>query len=131
VHFMLMDKYNILIVDDEDCIVQLLYHALKFNNYQLFMANDVVSALDIYEKESIDLVITDMCMPGAHGLTFVRTLKDNDSHKSIPVIVITGYQDEEVIHELHQSGIKDILFKPFNLKTVCQKVEMNLSAAIL
>ena len=111
---------NILIVDDEFVIRELCERALK--GYNVFQAGTCGDAVHMYEKESIDLVLTDVMMPGGTGLDLLRKVKNIDP--TAVVIIMTGFVEKDVILGALKEGADDFLDKPLNLlqlKTVVEK----------
>ena len=110
----------ILIVDDEVVIRELCAKALQ--GYDVFQAGTCVDALRMYEKESIDLILTDVMMPGGTGLDLLRQIKDIDP--TAVVIIMTGFVEKDIILGALKEGADDFLNKPLNLlqlKTVIEK----------
>ncbi|MDF2938346.1 MAG: CheY-like receiver protein, partial [Paenibacillaceae bacterium] len=83
-----MDKKKILIVDDQNGIRILLMEVFNVEGYQTFQASNGKLALEIVRKESPDLVLLDMKIPGMDGLDILKHIKQIDS--SIKVIMMTA-----------------------------------------
>lgn len=111
---------TILIVDDEVVTRELCAKAL--HEYDVVMAGTCKDALNIFEKESIDLILTDVMMPGGTGLDLLRQVKNIDP--TAIVIIMTGFVEKEIILGALKEGADDFLNKPINLlqlKTVIEK----------
>jgi len=91
---------TILIVDDEVVIRELCAKALK--DYDVFQAGTCEDALRLYERESIDLVLTDVMMPGGTGLDLLRQVKIIDPMAI--VIIMTGFVEKDIILEALKEG---------------------------
>ena len=85
-------KETILIVDDEPAMVELAYHILSTEGYQVFTANDGLQALKVLEKEHIDLVITDVIMPNIDGYELATKIQQLYPH--IKIQIVTGFTDD-------------------------------------
>jgi len=110
----------ILIVDDEVVIRELCAKALQC--YNVFQAGTCFDALRMYEKESIDLILTDVMMPGGTGLDLLRQVKSIDP--TAVVIIMTGFVEKEIILDALKEGADDFINKPLNmlqLKTAVEK----------
>ena len=83
--------FQILVVEDDADLQNLFCKTLIRNNYQAYGAKNVQHALNILEKEYIDLIISDVMMPGTNGFDFVRQLRE--SRIEIPVLIITAKGD--------------------------------------
>jgi len=117
----------ILIVDDEAVIRELCAKALK--DYAVFQAGTCADALRLYEKEPIDLVLTDVMMPGGTGLDLLRQVKIVDP--TAVVIIMTGFVEKDVILEALKEGADDFINKPLNLLQLKTAVEKSLAKKAL
>lgn len=109
---MTMDKYSILIVDDEPNYLVVLSELLKEEGFEVFTAPGGKEGLEIVRNVDLDIVITDMQMPGMDGLQFM--LKIKEEKKDLPVIVVTAYAEVDKAVEAMQSGAFSYLAKPFS-----------------
>ena len=110
---------KILIVDDEVVIRELCAKALK--DYEVFQAGTCADALRVYEHESVDLVLTDVMMPGGTGLDLLRQVKAVDP--TTVVIIMTGFVEKDVILAALKEGADDFINKPLNLLQLRTSVE--------
>ena len=80
-----------LVVDDEPSIRELLEMHLKTVGYDVIKADAVAAAEEILEKgQKVDLIVTDIRMPGDDGLTFAENLRKNQATKKIPILFVSG-----------------------------------------
>ena len=86
-----MTMYSILVVDDEPNYLVVLSELLKDEGFEVFTASDGLKGLEIVEAVDLDIVITDMQMPGMNGLQFLNKVKEKNEH--LPVIVITAFAE--------------------------------------
>ena len=107
---------RILVVDDEDIIRVLLDEILTEEGYKVFQAEDGRQAVDMLEKESFDLIISDMVMPEVGGIEVLQAAFRIDPH--YPVIMITGYPSVETAVKLVSMGAADYITKPFNVDLI-------------
>lgn len=105
-----MPANKILIVDDEQAIVRLLSMSLKSDGYDTCTAASGEEALDVFEKQSPDIVVTDIKMPGMDGLELLKRIKDLDPDKE--VIIVTGHGDIDSTITALQYGASDFINKP-------------------
>ena len=102
--------YRILIVDDEPGILSGLKASLAHENYTVLTASDGLRALHILEKESIDVIISDIKMPKLDGLALQKeALKRNPDQI---VILLTAYGSVETAVQAMREGAYDFLTKP-------------------
>ncbi len=107
---------KILVVDDEAIIRVLLDEILSEEGYQVFQATDGRVALDLMEKETFDLIISDMVMPEVGGIEVLQAAFRIDPHYA--VIMITGYPSVETAVKLVSMGAADYITKPFNVDLI-------------
>lgn len=100
---------RILIVDDDDTIRVLMNEFLTTLGYECHTASGGLDALDILEKNPVDVVITDIIMPGMDGLELTRQIKEQYDYE---IIVMTGFAGEYSYEEVIQRGASDFVFKP-------------------
>jgi len=116
-----MRKYSILIVDDENNVTNLLEKIFNKEGYVTYKANCGEIALQIINCHQVDLVITDIKMPGMSGIELISKINDVDS--SIKVILITAFATIETAIEAVKMGVVDYITKPFDLNDVLTSVE--------
>lgn len=116
------DVSRILIVDDDPDLLQLVSKMATCLGYQPTTAPDAVDALYFLTKAPYDVVITDYDMPLMDGYQLADRIKKK--FVETKVIIMTGHSEAELAHRLDDSGIVDgLLLKPFNLKTMQEKIE--------
>lgn len=114
-------KEHILIVDDEEMIRDLLTSALQQEKYVCHQAANVDEAFMLLERQQIDLVISDIMMPGRSGVELLRDLKKADP--DIAVLMITGLSDMNTAMECVHLGADDYITKPFGINRVVLTVK--------
>lgn len=121
---MAIDKnMKILVVDDFSTmrrIVKNILRQLNFNN--IVEADDGASALDILQKEKIDMVVSDWNMPKMTGLELLKAVRADDALKDIPFLMVTAEAQQENIIEAVKSGVSNYIVKPFTAETLGQKI---------
>lgn len=118
---------TILVVDDEKLIQELCYKSLA--DYRVLLAGDCDSAIRIYEKEPVDLVLTDVMMPGSSGIELLHKVKGLDPNAV--VIIMTGFSEKEVVLHALKEGADDFIHKPLNLLMLRTTVEKALTKKTL
>jgi len=107
---------TILVVDDELSMREFLAILLEKEGYRVLGAADGQEALEIVDRESVDLVVSDIRMPGMNGLDLLASLKKKDS--SLPVIMITAFASPEDAVAAMKNGAFDYITKPFNVDEI-------------
>jgi len=124
-----MSKRHILVVDDEQNMLLAMQFILEVADYKVTTAEDGQEALDkiLDAKDSgnpVELLITDIQMPFLTGLEMIDEL--NLLEMDIPVLVITGYGNNELIAQLRCKGCNEHLDKPFDDEELVSRVAMLL-----
>ena len=114
----------ILIVEDEARMRRLLELDLSEAGYQTFSAADAEKGLDLLRREQIDLVLTDLKLPGLGGLEFLQAAKRLNG--ALPVVVMTAYGSVETAVEAMKAGASDYVLKPFALAEMRLVVQKEL-----
>ena len=107
-----MERPTALIVDDDRMTRRTLSMALE-DDYRVLTAADGLEALDVLGKQDVDLVLTDLDMPGLDGIGLLEEMKG--SWEQVPVIVITGQGTIETAVQAMKLGAYDYVTKPVNL----------------
>jgi DNA-binding NtrC family response regulator len=104
---------TILLIDDEASIRRTLKEILEFEKYQVLEAPDGFSAIDIFKKSSIDIVLLDIKMPKMDGLEVLDFLQE--INPEVPVIMISGHGNIDTAVEAVKKGAFDYISKPPDL----------------
>ena len=117
-----MAKERILIVDDEKDILELISFNLEKEGYTVVRATTGEEALRIAQSAVPDLVILDLMLPNLDGLEVCRRLKQGDSTRDLPVLMLTAKgEDSDIIAGL-ELGADDYITKPFSPKVLIARV---------
>jgi DNA-binding NtrC family response regulator len=103
----------ILIVEDEAKMRRLLELNLGEEGFTTFSAGDAEAGLKLLRDNHIDLVVTDLKLPGMDGLEFLQTIKRQNA--ALPVVVMTAFGSVETAVEAMKAGAADYVLKPFSL----------------
>ena len=117
------DHRRILIVDDEPQITRVLRTSLTSHGYDLRVANDGETALEILKDWSPDLMITDLSMPNMDGLELCRKFR---SKSKAPIIVLSVKGEERTKVQALDAGADDYITKPFGMNELLARVRANL-----
>lgn len=123
------NKESILVVDDSPETLEVLQRNLISQGYRVVIAPGVEEAVGILEESQVDLVITDLKMPGSSGLELTRYVREN--FKDTEVMMITGYASIEGAVKAVKTGAEEYLSKPFTdeelytaVRRVLEKLKM-------
>ena len=104
---------NILVVDDDQSLRYLLEKGVRMAGYNCFLAENANTALRMLDANPIDVVITDISMPGMNGVELTKIVK---SKYSADVIVMTGYTEAYEYVDIISKGARDFIQKPVGIK---------------
>ncbi len=111
---------KILVVDDEVSLQEALTYQLKKEGYQVEVAGDGLTALELAQNTNPDLVILDVMLPGMDGFEVCRTLRQESN---IPVLMLTARDDEIDRVVGLEVGADDYLPKPFSMRELIARVK--------
>ncbi len=114
---------KILIAEDEPLILQTMELKLKKEGYEIIKCIDGLEAIQKLEKQTPDLVITDIMLPYSSGLEIIRKVKENEETKDTPVIVLSAMGQENIVEEAFALGADDFLKKPFSLSELSIRIK--------
>jgi len=119
---------KILIVDDESAIIEVIQEHIDSSNLGCTSigAMNVDEALKIIESDRPDVIITDIAMPGKNGLDLLKELGQRSL--KIPVIVVSGYGDKDMISKAWKLGALDFLDKPISSKRLIAILQIALNS---
>jgi PAS domain S-box-containing protein len=114
---------TVLIVNDDQTQLDLLHDMLEPEGYKIFVARDGRRALEVTRTLQIDIVVSDVVMPGIDGIELCRRLKKNHHTSTIPVLLASGIRKEETaLCEGLEAGADDYLEIPFRPEQLLVKV---------
>jgi DNA-binding response OmpR family regulator len=111
---------SILIVDDNEMVLDLLSKGFEMYGLNVFKAGNGFEGLRIFEKERIDIVLTDIQMPDLNGIEL--SLRIRNQSPSITLALMTGGEGETAIKLLNDGTAKYLFKKPFAISYVCQSL---------
>lgn len=121
------DVFTILIVDDNPANLELLGDYLEEAGYEIVVAQDGVSALEITRKIQPGVILLDVMMPDMDGFTVCSKIKSDAETKDIPVIFLTSLHEQETKIKGFEAGGIDYITKPIQLGEVLARVRTHLS----
>jgi YesN/AraC family two-component response regulator len=113
-----MFKKSLLLVDDDAVIRDVIKSALN-NDYHVFEASTYLDAMK-FPFQSVDLAIVDYILPDRDGFEVLQSLRNRNP--ALPVIIMTGYGNEDVIIQALRKNVTDYIKKPVNLRYLRERV---------
>ncbi len=119
--------FKILVVEDNKNLRKLMITYLKRNNYETFEAEDGEIALDVLEKNHIDLIITDIMMPNMDGYELTSELRQ--ANYMIPILMVTAKESIDDKRQGFLLGVDDYMVKPIDMDEMILRVGVLLRRA--
>jgi len=119
-----LQNKTILVVDDEPDLREIISLELEFHDVNVHQASNISEAKEILVEQSVDLVVSDIRMPGGTGIELLNFVKEKNA--LLPkFILITGFADIKIQDAFHQ-GAEDLIHKPFSLNKLIQVIQTSL-----
>jgi putative two-component system response regulator len=106
-------KLTVLFVDDDQSLLEMLLMQFSNGDYKIVTADNGVDALDCLNRTAVDIVLTDIRMPGMDGLALAGKIHEN--YPDMPVLIMTAYSEVEIAVSAIKRGAFDFIMKPLNL----------------
>ncbi len=114
------DKFSILAVDDEPFNLELIEAAFEeYDNIEITNAINGQEALDLLDVQIFDVVLLDINMPVMDGLSTLSKIRENQSLKNLPVLMVTANTEKE--HDAIMKGASDFISKPYDIEILCAR----------
>lgn len=108
---MAMDKIKVGIIEDDSFLLRMYAEKFEIEGFQVFIAEDGRKGLRMAAKESPNVILLDIVLPGISGFDVLKELKTKDETKNIPVILLTNLSQREDIDKGMSMGAADYLIK--------------------
>ena len=120
-------KKKILIIDDEEVLRRIMRTMLERRPFEVIEAASGVEGFDLAKKLQPDLILLDWNMPGMNGAEVLRSLRAEALTASIPVILLTGTDPQDLAAQGSELAACDYVLKPFSVLQLLEKVEKTLA----
>ncbi len=120
---------HILVVDDSLNIRRLVVDSLNRMGFtKITAAEDAVEAFNKLNSAAesdkpVQLVLSDLNMPGPSGLDFLKQVRSNDSYQTLPFILVTTESEKGAVIEAAMAGVSGYIVKPFNIETLTKRLK--------
>ena len=116
---------TILVVDDSE-VISTFIKKLFNNEYNVVLAKDGMEAINNLDNESIVGMLLDLNMPNVNGFVVLEYMSKNNLFNKIPVSIITGVGNDDIVKKTFEYPIVDVLRKPFNERDIRKVVEKTI-----
>lgn len=122
-----METKRVLVADDDATIGEMLKSGLEVLGYEVVTANSGSEIKNTLGRIRPDLILMDVSMPGADGISICRDIRLSPETHDIPIIILTAFTDGKTFHDAMLFGATDFLTKPFDFSEVLKKVQESLA----
>lgn len=118
---------HILIVDDSKTVRNLVAFIMKKEGFKVTAAEDGLDGLEkLYSEPKIDLIVSDINMPRMDGITFIKTVREQEAYRDIPIVVLSTEGEEKDIQVGLSIGANLYMVKPAQPETMVKNIKMLL-----
>lgn len=121
-----MKKPSILVVEDDTDIQQLVSYNLIKSGFNVTCADSGEEALQILSQELFDAIVLDLMLPGKNGNEVCRAVRDQETTRALPIIMLTAKSEEDDIVSGLECGADDYVTKPFSPRVLIARIEAAL-----
>ena len=123
-------KYSVLVVDDEENIRIVLAYTLRLNGFEVYLAKDGLTGLEIAREKKPDVIVLDWMMPEMDGLQVLSELEKDEGTKDIPVIMLTAKGTMLDVGQALYQGAVDYILKPFEPEELAEIIRCKLERLV-
>ena len=120
---------SVLIIEDDIDYGEMLAYALSHLKYDVHLSYSATGGLDMVRQKKLDIILSDLNMPGMSGLEVARRIIK--MYLDIPIVLITGMNDLSLVKQALEIGISDYLIKPVSIDELPVVIERNLQRKLL
>lgn len=118
---------SIVIIEDEETLLRMLSEKLSREGFKVWKALNGEEGLHMIQTKHPDIILLDIIMPRMDGMTMLKTLRQSEWGKDIPVIILSNLSDDKRVAESMEHGVYDYLIKTdWSLEEVAKKVKGKL-----
>ena len=117
---------KILLVDDDETIAALVRTIMRRAGVEVMWARDGESALHMLRRHRVDLVLLDHSLPDLPGHEVVPLLRNQAGMMDVPMVAVTGHDDEEVHRTMRHAGCVDVVVKPVDQRRLMALIEQHI-----
>ena len=118
------NQKTVLIIEDDIDYGEMLSYALKHMNYKVYLSYSATGGLDIVRQKKLDIILSDLKMPGLSGLELAQRIMK--MYLDIPIVLITGMADLSMVKKALEIGVSDYIVKPVSIDELPVVIERNL-----
>ncbi|MDD2698081.1 MAG: response regulator [Arcobacteraceae bacterium] len=116
-----LSNKNLLLLEDSDEFIENVISLFNMFVKETFVAKNISDAMEKLNSEKIDLIISDIHLKNENGLDFIKEVRE--SNQEIPIVILSGYKDENLLFRAMTLGLTGYLIKPINFKSLVGVLE--------
>lgn len=113
---------TIMLVDDDITVRLIGREILEKNKFNFFEADNGWTGIELFAQQTPDLVLLDVKMPGMNGYEVCQKIRQNERGSHIPIVMMTGLDDQQSIDESYRVGATDFVTKPINWTILLNRI---------
>ncbi len=117
-----------LLVEDSTIVREYIAAFLRRLNFQVITANNGLRALEMLAHHAVDLIVTDLNMPGMDGLMLIDRLRSHKRFQKVPILVMTSVNNAHIKKVCCQKAITGFITKPFSQEQLGQEIKRLVEA---
>ena len=117
----MINKLNILVIDDDQDIGRMLKMLLEFKGFSVTIAENKTMAVETLNNTPMDIIIMDMLLSGENGINICVDFKNTNDIKQIPILMMSAHPDAKII--CLEAGANDFIPKPFEMQDMLMKID--------
>lgn len=119
-------QVRILLVDNNPINLEIAGKLLEQEEYDLYIADNGMTALELIDVASFDLILMDIIMPDIDGYKALRIIRQKEKYKNVPVMFFTGNEDIDNLPKISKLGTVDFIRKPFNGSELLARIRTHI-----
>ncbi|MFP8872483.1 MAG: EAL domain-containing protein, partial [Myxococcota bacterium] len=119
---------RLLVVDDDQTFLLMIRKVMSNSGFIVVACNNGEDALEICRDITPDMILMDVCLPGASGIEICRQIRQTTDYATLPILLVTANSDREIVREGYEAGATDFLTKPLDWNLFTHRAEYLVQA---
>jgi diguanylate cyclase (GGDEF)-like protein/PAS domain S-box-containing protein len=119
---------RLLVVDDDQTFLLMIRKVMSNSSFIVVACNNGEDALEICRDITPDMILMDVCLPGASGIEICRQIRQTTDYATLPILLVTANSDREIVREGYEAGATDFLTKPLDWNLFAHRAEYLVQA---
>jgi diguanylate cyclase (GGDEF)-like protein/PAS domain S-box-containing protein len=119
---------RLLVVDDDETFLLMIRKVMSNSGFIVVACNNGEDALEICRDITPDMILMDICLPGASGIEICRQIRQTTDYATLPILLVTANSDREIVRKGYEAGATDFLTKPLDWNLFAHHAEYLVQA---